>query len=120
MLTDETEMRSRLEEERTKLQMLQADKEVKVAAARMKVYNNCESDLEDEEERGNVTRSGWREAENKSQLKPHVKSFHSQQVFQDVRTTQETGETENLAQVLANSCKLIYLSQNRQLSLVIL
>ncbi len=51
-------MRSRLEEERTKLRMLQVDKEVKVAAARVKAYNNCESDLENEEERGNATRSG--------------------------------------------------------------
>ncbi len=100
MLTDETEMRSRLEEERTKLQMLQADKKVKVAAARVKFYNNCESDLEDEEERSNATRSGWREAEKKSQLKPHVKSFHSQQVFQDVRTTQETRESSSTSKLI--------------------
>lgn len=93
MKRKETEMCLRLEEEKTKLQMLQAEKEVKVAAARVKAYNNCESNLEDER-RGNATRSGWREAENKPQLNPEVESFHSH-MFHDVKT-----------QVLANSLSI--------------
>lgn len=102
----ESEVRLRLEEERTRLQMLQADKEVKVAAARANVYNNHESNLEEEEEeeegRGNATWSGVRAAGNQPQLNPQVESFHPQ-AFQEVKTTQET---ENLAQVLANSLSI--------------
>lgn len=97
----ESEMLLRLEEERTRLQMLQADKEVKVAAARANVYNNHESNLE-EEGRGNATWSGGRVAGNQPQLNPQVESFHPQ-AFQEVKTTQET---ENLAQVLANSLSI--------------
>lgn len=102
MKRKETEMRLKLEEEKTKLQMLQAEKEVKVAAARVKAYNHCESNHEDER-RGNATaiQSGWRKAENRPQLNPEVESFHSR-MFRDGKTQ----ETDNLAKVLANSLSI--------------
>lgn len=43
-----TEGRIKLEEERTKLEQLKAEKEVQVAAARVKVYESFESDSEDD------------------------------------------------------------------------
>ncbi|XP_073785217.1 uncharacterized protein [Danio rerio] len=102
----EIEIRSKLEEEKAKLQLLQAEEDVNIAAARVKAYNNAESCLEEssleDDETGNVIYPERRKASNKPQRNPVINPLLSQ-TFQEERKTKET---ENLAQALVNSLSI--------------
>ena len=98
----ETEM----QEEKTKLQLLQADKDIRVAAARVNAYNSFEDDCKPcGEEIDHPTHSVHRNTESKSQLNPEATTFKPLQAYPEMPVTQETG---SLTQAIISS-----LSMNR-------
>lgn len=100
----EAEMQLRLVEEKKRLQQLQVDKEVKVAAARVKVYNDLEGNLHRcEDDEGPSIHTGCQRTELTSQLNPEVQSFLPQQASCEGYEVTSPQETANLAQAIANS-----------------
>lgn len=80
----EIETQLRLEEERNQLHQLQVDKEVKVAAARVKVYNDLEGIIQcADEEIDSSTHIGCQRKEPTFQLNPEAELFLPQQAFCD-------------------------------------
>lgn len=100
----EMEMHLKLEKERKRLHQLQVDKEVKVAAARVKVYNNLEGIIEGgDEEIDPRTHIGCQRTEPTFQLNPETESFLPQQTFFEERELQPSQENVALAQAIADS-----------------
>ncbi len=72
----EIEMQQRLEEERKRLHQLQVEKEVKVAAAHVKVYNDLEVVMQcGDEEIDSSTHIGCQRTEPTFRLNPEAESF---------------------------------------------
>ncbi|KAJ8342685.1 hypothetical protein SKAU_G00326130 [Synaphobranchus kaupii] len=90
-----------LEEERTKLVQLQADKEVQVAAARVRAYESFGSDNEDD---GNhKTDAAHQEIKHAAQLNPKAMSFQPRPASLGITAPEETS---SLVQALANSLSI--------------
>lgn len=98
----ETEM----QEEKKRLQLLEAEKEVRVAAARVKAYNSFEDDSKHwNEEIDHTTYSVPRNTESKPKLNPEAKLFRHPLPHTETPVNRETG---SLTQALISS-----LSMNR-------
>lgn len=93
--------RLKLEEERIKLEQLQAEKEVQVAAARVRVYDSAGSDYE--EGINPETNTAHQETKPTAQLDPSAPSFQPQPAFLAVTAPEET---VNLAQAIASSLSI--------------
>lgn len=103
----EMEMHLKLEEERKRLQQLQVNKEVKVAAARVKVYNNLKGIIEGgDEEIDPRTHIGCQRTELTFQLNPETESFLPQQTFFEERELQPSQENVALAHAIADSLSI--------------
>ncbi|XP_068074145.1 uncharacterized protein [Danio rerio] len=92
----EVEMQLKLEEERKRLHQLQVDKEVKVAAACVKVYNDLEG----------ITQCGDKEIDSsihRFQLNPEAELFLPQQTFKAEHEAQPSQNNVSLAQAIADS-----------------
>ncbi|RXN10003.1 hypothetical protein ROHU_031096 [Labeo rohita] len=100
----EIETQLRLEEERNRLHQLQVDKEVKVAAARVKVYNDLEGIIQcGDEEIDSSTHIGCQRKEPTSRLNPEAELFLPQQAFCDQHEAQPSQDNVALAQAIADS-----------------
>ncbi len=102
----EAEINLKLEEEKTRLQQLQADNEVKVAAARVRLYNNLDG-LEDcEKENGFEISPDCQNTQPKNPLNPQAMPFQPHPAPPKVLTTQEE---VSLTQAIVSSFTLIRL-----------
>ncbi|KAJ8009571.1 hypothetical protein DPEC_G00090260 [Dallia pectoralis] len=88
-------MQQQVEEERAKLQQLQAAKDVAIAIARMRVYEDFDG-FEDHDEESND------KMEIKPQLNPDAASFQPQ----DAPEVKMTQESVSLAQAIASSLSI--------------
>ncbi|XP_026101642.1 uncharacterized protein LOC113072978 [Carassius auratus] len=105
MKQKEWEMQQQLEQERSKLQQLQAAKDVAIAAARVRAYDNFEGFENHDEEINDQTNSACYRNQNEPRLNPDAASFQPHQTAPEVTVTQES---VSLAQAIASS-----LSMNR-------
>ncbi|XP_026059678.1 uncharacterized protein LOC113044182 [Carassius auratus] len=105
MKQKEWEMQQQLEQERSKLQQLQAAKDVAIAAARVRAYDNFEGFENHDEEINDQTNSACYRNQNEPRLNPDAASFQPHQTVPEVTVTQES---VSLAQAIASS-----LSMNR-------
>ncbi|CAI5640766.1 unnamed protein product, partial [Oreochromis niloticus] len=101
----EVEMHQQLEQERAKLQQLQADKEVAIATARVKAYNSLEGFENHNGEIDSKISSACYRRQMEPQLNPNAASFQPHQAIPEMTMTQES---VSLAQAIASS-----LSMNR-------
>lgn len=100
----EVEMQQQLEHERAKLQQLQAEKEVAIAAARVRAYDNFENFENQSEEIYDRTSSArYRKLKTEPQLNPDAASFQPHQTVPEMTSTQESA---SLAQAIASSLSL--------------
>ncbi len=100
----EIEMQQRLEEERKRLHQLQVEKEVKVAAARVKVYNELDGVVQcGDEEIDSSIHSGCQRTEPTFRLNPEAGSFLPQQIFCEEHKAQPSQDNVALAQAIADS-----------------
>ncbi|XP_054600468.2 uncharacterized protein [Nothobranchius furzeri] len=98
-------MQQQLEQERAKLQLLQAEKEVAIAAARVRAYDSFEDFESHNDEIKNKTSSAYHRIQIEPPLNPDAASFQPHQVAPEKTVTQEY---VSLAQAIASS-----LSMNR-------
>nr|XP_043906906.1 uncharacterized protein LOC122785246 [Solea senegalensis] len=96
----EAEMKLKLEEEKTRLQQLHADNEVKVAAARVRAYHNFNGRESVYEEPDHTIQYGCHNAELKTPLDPHARPF---QPYHTLPEAQTAPEEARLAQAIASS-----------------
>lgn len=97
-------LEAEMQKEKTKLQRLQAETEVKVAAARVRAYNSFEDDCKlYDEEPDHTTHSVHRNTESKCQLNPDVTTFQPLQALPAMPLTQETG---SLTQAIITSLNM--------------
>ncbi|XP_054653604.1 uncharacterized protein LOC129193043 isoform X1 [Dunckerocampus dactyliophorus] len=99
----EVQMKQQLEEERAKLQQLQAEKEVAVAEARVRAYDDFEGFENQEEELSNNVNYACFRTKSEAQLNPNAASFHPYQGAPEVTMTQES---VSLAQAIASSLSM--------------
>ncbi|KAI2645247.1 Serine/threonine-protein kinase haspin [Labeo rohita] len=88
---------------RRQLQQLQADNEVKVAAARVRVYNNFDGLESFEEETDHKTQYGWQDAGLRTLLNPQAMPFQPHPAPSKAPVTQEE---VSLSQAIASSLTL--------------
>lgn len=105
MKQKEVKMQQQLEQERTKLQQLQAAKDIAIAAARMKAYDDFEGfENHDEEFNDKISPACYRQ-ETERRLNPDAALFQPHQAASEITMNQES---VSLAQAIASS-----LSMNR-------
>ncbi|XP_063052707.1 uncharacterized protein LOC134447256 [Engraulis encrasicolus] len=98
--TKEAEMKSKINKEKIKLQQLRADSDVKVAAARVKAYNDCENLIRGSEQ---PQMSEISQKHTKPPLNVQATPFQPQHTPRGILTNQAE---VNLAQEIANSFTL--------------
>lgn len=99
----EVEMQQQLEEERAKLKQLKAAKDVDVAAARVKAYDNFEGFESHDDELNDKINSACYRMESEAELNQDAASFHPHQATPDVTLMQES---VSLAQAIASSLSI--------------
>ena len=99
----EVEIHQQLGQERAKLQQLQAAKDVSIAAARVRAYNDFEGFDNYDEETNDKTNSACYRIETKPRLNPDATSFQPHRAAPEVTMTQEP---VSLAQAIASSLSM--------------
>ncbi|GAA6096392.1 uncharacterized protein LOC113114641, partial [Tachysurus ichikawai] len=100
----EIEMQLKLEEERKQLHQLQVDKDVKVAAARVKVYNDLKGVIQsNNEELDTSTHIGCHRTEPTFRMNPEAELFLPQQAVYEEHKAQPSQDNVALAQAIADS-----------------
>lgn len=87
------EGRLKLEEERTKLEQLKAEKEIQIAAARVRAYVSCGSESEDDTYY--EANPAYDRTQNTTQFKPRVTSPQTQPATLNAIAAKETAPQEN-------------------------
>ncbi len=99
----EAKIKQKLELEKTRLQQLQADNEVKVAAARVRAYNNFDVLESFEEETDQKTQNGWQDAWLRTPLNPQATPFQPHPAPSKAPVSQEE---VSLAKAIASTLTL--------------
>ncbi|XP_055366079.1 titin homolog [Betta splendens] len=99
----EAEMKSKLEDEQLRLQQMQAENEVKVAAARVRVYNIFDSVENNEEESDYKILPSCQNVKIETPLNPQAAEFQRQHATLEAQSTQDA---VSLAQAIASSLTL--------------
>ncbi|XP_026042791.1 uncharacterized protein LOC113033320 [Astatotilapia calliptera] len=98
------EMTAKLEEERTKLQQLQAENEVKVAAARVRAYNNYDGLESLKYEADDKLQLDSQIIESQNPLNPQAESFRPQCAPPEIlQNQQEVSLTQELASLFVSN-----------------
>lgn len=103
MKQKDVEMQQQLEQGRTKLQQLQAAKDVAIAAARVRAYDYFEGFENHDEVINDTTNSACYRKETEPRLNPDAASFQPHQTAPEVTMSQES---VSLAQAIASSLSM--------------